>query len=80
MQVNFHSETKVFVLNIVLIQILFSGLLTTPQLHYMVICKNTAEDYGKCSETGYYEKLSAAFIKLVKDVSFLNVTCQAKRS
>jgi len=45
------------------------GLLTTPQLHYLVRCvntKGTAEEYGEISETGYYEKLSQAFKVLMK--------------
>ncbi|KAK9469021.1 hypothetical protein V1512DRAFT_234214 [Lipomyces arxii] len=40
------------------------GILTTPQLHYIVKCINTANSstpYGTPSEIGYYEKLSAAF-------------------
>jgi phosphoacetylglucosamine mutase len=39
-------------------------LLTTPQLHYLVRCENTKGTqyaYGDVSETGYYEKLAAAF-------------------
>ena len=52
---------------------LIAGLLTTPQLHYMVRCKNSAEAYGKFSEVGYYEKLSAAFIKLQKSVSVFKI-------
>nr|XP_039270850.1 phosphoacetylglucosamine mutase-like [Styela clava] len=37
------------------------GLLTTPQLHYLVVCKNTDEKYGTATEEGYYKKLSDAF-------------------
>ncbi|XP_059177328.1 phosphoacetylglucosamine mutase-like [Physella acuta] len=44
------------------------GLLTTPQLHYIVCCKNTNGQYGEPTEKGYYEKLSKAFIKLNKDI------------
>lgn len=40
------------------------GLLTTPQLHYIVCCTNTKGEYGEPTEQGYYEKLSAAFSKL----------------
>jgi phosphoacetylglucosamine mutase len=40
------------------------GLLTTPQLHYIVRCINTNGQYGKPSEDGYFEKLTEAFIKL----------------
>ncbi|XP_067657055.1 phosphoacetylglucosamine mutase-like [Haliotis asinina] len=39
------------------------GLLSTPQLHYIVCCQNTQGKYGTPTEDGYYEKLSAAFIK-----------------
>lgn len=45
------------------------GLLTTPQLHYMVCCYNTKGKYGDDSEDGYYKKLSNAFIELKKDIS-----------
>ncbi|XP_052773208.1 phosphoacetylglucosamine mutase-like isoform X2 [Mya arenaria] len=45
------------------------GLLTTPQLHYMVRCRNTAEKYGHPSENGYYTKLANAFIKLRQKLS-----------
>ncbi|KAI9678782.1 MAG: Phosphoacetylglucosamine Mutase [Caeruleum heppii] len=40
------------------------GLLTTPQLHYLVRCQNTKgtlEAYGQPTEEGYYEKLGSAF-------------------
>ncbi|XP_042659579.1 phosphoacetylglucosamine mutase isoform X1 [Tyto alba] len=42
------------------------GLLTTPQLHYMVCCQNTQGQYGKATLEGYYEKLSKAFSELIK--------------
>ncbi|KAJ8270540.1 hypothetical protein GJAV_G00116110 [Gymnothorax javanicus] len=42
------------------------GLLTTPQLHFMVCCKNTQNRYGTATVRGYYEKLSKAFIQLTK--------------
>ncbi|KAJ8274721.1 hypothetical protein COCON_G00093460 [Conger conger] len=42
------------------------GLLTTPQLHFMVCCKNTQFRYGTATVEGYYEKLSQAFIQLTK--------------
>ena len=47
-----------------------SGLLTTPQLHYIVRCINTNAAYGEPTEEGYYKKLSSAFIKLHKLVMF----------
>lgn len=40
------------------------GFLTTPQLHYMVRCRNTEgtpDAYGVPTEVGYYEKFSTAF-------------------
>ncbi|NWX42338.1 AGM1 mutase, partial [Steatornis caripensis] len=42
------------------------GLVTTPQLHYMVCCQNTHGRYGKATLEGYYEKLSKAFTELIK--------------
>ncbi|NXF75448.1 AGM1 mutase, partial [Sclerurus mexicanus] len=42
------------------------GLVTTPQLHYMVCCQNTQGQYGKATLEGYYEKLSKAFMGLIK--------------
>ncbi|PIK58568.1 putative phosphoacetylglucosamine mutase [Apostichopus japonicus] len=45
------------------------GLLTTPQLHYMVRCHNTKGLYGQPTEQGYYTKLSQAFLKLRQLVS-----------
>ncbi|XP_077992363.1 phosphoacetylglucosamine mutase-like [Glandiceps talaboti] len=46
------------------------GLLTTPQLHYMVRCHNTKGQYGEPTEDGYYKKLSNAFIKLREKVRY----------
>ncbi|XP_054425642.1 phosphoacetylglucosamine mutase isoform X2 [Pteronotus mesoamericanus] len=45
------------------------GLLTTPQLHYMVYCRNTNGQYGKATVEGYYQKLSKAFVELTKQAS-----------
>uniref|UniRef100_A0A8C9ATY6 Phosphoacetylglucosamine mutase n=1 Tax=Prolemur simus TaxID=1328070 RepID=A0A8C9ATY6_PROSS len=45
------------------------GLLTTPQLHYMVYCRNTSGRYGKATTEGYYQKLSKAFLELTKQAS-----------
>ncbi|KAH0622112.1 hypothetical protein JD844_024117 [Phrynosoma platyrhinos] len=42
------------------------GLVTTPQLHYMVCCRNTHGNYGIATVEGYYEKLSNAFVELTK--------------
>ncbi|KAL8287416.1 hypothetical protein RQP46_003274 [Phenoliferia psychrophenolica] len=44
-----------------------AGLVTTPQLHYLVRCYNTAgtpEAYGEPTEKGYYQKLAAAYTTL----------------
>lgn len=43
------------------------GLVTTPQLHYMVCCQNTQGNYGEPTVEGYYKKLSEAFIQLTKN-------------
>ncbi|XP_074471736.1 phosphoacetylglucosamine mutase isoform X1 [Sebastes fasciatus] len=45
------------------------GLVTTPQLHYMVCCQNTQGKYGEATVEGYYKKLSQAFIELSKNAS-----------
>ncbi|KAM4694510.1 phosphoacetylglucosamine mutase [Discoglossus pictus] len=42
------------------------GLVTTPQLHYIVCCRNTDGKYGEPTIEGYYKKLSRAFTELVK--------------
>uniref|UniRef100_A0A8C3WGU5 Phosphoacetylglucosamine mutase n=1 Tax=Catagonus wagneri TaxID=51154 RepID=A0A8C3WGU5_9CETA len=42
------------------------GLLTTPQLHYMVCCRNTGGRYGEATIDGYFHKLSTAFAELSK--------------
>lgn len=39
------------------------GIVTTPQLHYLVVCQNEPT-YGEASLDGYYKKLSGAFEKL----------------
>ena len=41
-----------------------SGVLATPQLHYMVRCQNTEGEYGEATEEGYYNKISNAFLDL----------------
>lgn len=56
------------------------GVLTTPQLHYLVRCINTEnfEPYGKATEEGYYEKLGNAFRKLMEglpDAGQVTVDC-----
>ncbi|KOC65411.1 Phosphoacetylglucosamine mutase [Habropoda laboriosa] len=37
------------------------GIVTTPQLHYLVVCTNTNGSYGEPTLHGYYTKLSKAF-------------------
>ena len=37
------------------------GIVSTPQLHYVVRCINTEGQYGDPTEQGYYEKLGFAF-------------------
>lgn len=55
--------------------------MTTPQLHYVVRCKNTLGtqyEYGEPTEQGYYEKLAASFKKVMKGVKIqgsLTVDC-----
>nr|XP_025863204.1 phosphoacetylglucosamine mutase isoform X1 [Vulpes vulpes] len=46
------------------------GLLTTPQLHYMVYCRNTSGQYGKATIEGYCQKLSKAFTELTKQAFY----------
>lgn len=44
------------------------GVLSTPQLHYLVRCINTQdfEPYGVPTEQGYYEKIGSAYKKLME--------------
>jgi phosphoacetylglucosamine mutase len=57
------------------------GLLTTPQLHYLVKCLNTEgtnAPYGEPTEEGYYHKLATAFNQLMqgkKAASQITVDC-----
>ncbi|KAI9266831.1 hypothetical protein BDA99DRAFT_506785 [Phascolomyces articulosus] len=57
------------------------GLKTTPMLHYIVRCINTAgtnDAYGEPTEEGYYKKLSEAFMTAVAGkprLSTLHVDC-----
>ena len=41
------------------------GQLTTPQLHYMVRCKNTQLRFGADNEGGYFNKLADAYYRFV---------------
>lgn len=38
------------------------GVVSTPQLHYFVVCHNTNGDYGEASINGYFNKLANAFV------------------
>ena len=55
--------------------------MTTPQLHYVVRCKNTLGtqyEYGEPTEQGYYEKLAQSFKKVMRGVKVqgsLTVDC-----
>ena len=40
------------------------GVMSTPQLHYMVRCLNTNGSYGEPSEQGYFRKLTRAFFNV----------------
>lgn len=40
------------------------GIVTTPMLHYLVVCSNTNGAYGVASEEGYYSKLITSFESL----------------
>lgn len=48
------------------------GLLTTPQLHFMVRCLNTNGSYGQPNEEGYFNKLSHAFFSIWSFIDFKN--------
>ena len=47
------------------------GVLSTPQLHFFVVCKNTNGEYGKATEEGYYEKIGKAFNLFGNGVSII---------
>lgn len=40
------------------------GMVTTPQLHYVVVCTNTCGVYGSPSLQGYYSKLAGVFASM----------------
>jgi hypothetical protein len=48
-----------------ILYILYTELMTTPQLHYTVRCKNDSGLYGHPTEAGYFNKLCTAFQKLI---------------
>ena len=49
------------------VKLIDEGLMTTPQLHYVVRCINTNGAYGQPSAAGYYEKFSEAFKRAMGD-------------
>lgn len=51
------------------VELIAGGLLTTPQLHYLVRAHNdygSAKPFGVPTEEGYYDKLANAFLTLAK--------------
>uniref|UniRef100_A0A336LSL1 Phosphoacetylglucosamine mutase n=1 Tax=Culicoides sonorensis TaxID=179676 RepID=A0A336LSL1_CULSO len=47
------------------------GIVTTPMLHYFVVCANTNNTYGQPTEEGYYNKLINSF-KNLRGATFEN--------
>lgn len=47
------------------------GIVTTPMLHYFVVCANTNNTYGQPTEEGYYNKLINSF-KNLRGAAFEN--------
>ncbi|KAL7296638.1 hypothetical protein TKK_0010057 [Trichogramma kaykai] len=47
-------------------------IVTTPQLHFLVVCTNTNGVYGNPSIDGYYEKISTAFHTVAKNIECNN--------
>ncbi|XP_063972227.1 phosphoacetylglucosamine mutase [Diachasmimorpha longicaudata] len=45
------------------------GVITTPQLHYLIVCSNTNGAYGESSVDGYFSKLGEAFLKVKESKS-----------
>ena len=46
------------------------GVVSTPQLHYFVVCQNTKGEYGEPTDRGYFAKLSKAFMEFREKVSY----------
>lgn len=55
------------------------GLLTTPQLHYMVYCRNSGGRYGQATVEGYCQKLSKAFVELMKQVRYFSIVIRISK-
>lgn len=47
------------------------GLMSTPQLHYVVRCLNTNGEYGEPTEHGYFRKITRAFFNVWSTVILL---------
>ena len=45
------------------------GIVSTPQLHYFVVCENTNGKYGEPTIDGYFKKLATAFKEFRKMVN-----------
>lgn len=50
------------------INLRFSGLLTTPQLHFMVRTANVGVDPSEATEEAYFKQISSAFAELNVEV------------
>lgn len=44
------------------------GVISTPLLHYLVVCKNDGGIYGEPTKEGYYDKLANAYKALIGNV------------
>ena len=65
----FHNDINaIFCVLISVLYVACVGLVSTPQLHFMVRCHNTDSRYGTATQDGYYKKLASAFISLRKQV------------
>lgn len=69
----FLAKTVIDGINILGGQSIDYGIVSTPQLHYFVVCQNTARAYGEPNEDGYFTKLASAF-KTLRSVSSRNGT------
>ena len=53
-------------LDVINVEYIDYGILTTPMLHHMICClntKNSPHSFGEASEDGYYKKMVKAFNK-----------------
>ena len=54
------------------------GVVSTPQLHYFVVCHNTNGDYGEPTIAGYFNKFSKAFVEFRDGVSHSKIFKEKK--